>query len=772
MTSLTLSGHSTVFFCKKTATDASGVEDHTQKPHQRPSDNDSPLGRSSSDTSVSSPIFDVLDTHRPPDLPSQWLYPPGRLGSFSWVNVKGIGKGHANFANTCFLNATVQSLAYCVPFAEDCLNGRHSARCVRREQKQVCGFCHFERHLRHLLSSERPNESIARWHPTLLQLMKKEIRMNQGYGGWYGAQNCAHEWLVQFLDFLIKYDLPPHLQKDFEHGRLRLPDLATSYLHQLFSGCIEESKICQSCNKASTRYELNTCFRVPLHGSRSVVKALRATFEPELLTGSNRPLCEGCGVPRDKAARRAIQRPPNILVLLLQRTEFDTHFSLLQRSSRGQRHVRKNCVPMEVPVKLTLDPYMSESGRRSLETNHPEDNHYDFIASVNHSGTAGFGHYWAIVKGPDGLFYKLDDEHRSRVPSSMLSDQLASGYLLFYLRRKPVKLRNVNASSLSSAHSTVAPPVATPWTMDLYAASSTDGTTVASTPESASIILNSERSPTGVPESTDTADTVELSSRSDLGTGPLEIEEHEKEESMSTISSTFPLQMRRMEPSRASRTSRWWTLWRQGGLRRLLRAVVYSQALKFRRRLDIINKRHPTASTVQDSFPNPTMHSIVDQSKDEEDSDGTTGSVTIPLLDVASGPELSAPMKKGSKKFRPFNSEKRLKKGNDVTSQYGYQAPSVDFWETNKDTDDRTGLESASSLRSRMEAIQACLVPQSSRRSREDQEYDRGRKKKVKGAQEPSSFDFAEALRTSKPHLRPSFLKKKNAAKRNNKRRL
>lgn len=103
---------------------------------------------------------------------------------------------------------------------------------------------------------------------------------------------------------------------------------------------------------------------------------------------------------------------------MLHRTEFNPSCHTMHRHHSfysSHRHVQKNSVRMEVPLSLTLDPYISEDGRRLFATSENDDNRYDFVSSVNHSGTAGFGHYWAIVRAPDGHFYKLDDEYRSHV---------------------------------------------------------------------------------------------------------------------------------------------------------------------------------------------------------------------------------------------------------------------------------------------------------------------------------------------------------------------
>ncbi|XP_055388811.1 ubiquitin carboxyl-terminal hydrolase 36-like [Condylostylus longicornis] len=369
---------------------------------------------------VSSPILDVLETNRPPDLPQHWFYPPGHLGSFQWGKKwRYMGRGLLNYANTCFLNATIQALAYCPPFAQDCLAAKHSNRCLRKKRNQVCGFCQFEILVRNLFSkTEEGKPRIASFPPLFIKLLRKEIKMNQGisFGGndWFGVQNCAHEWLIQFIDLLSKYDLPPELQQDFENGRVRGADSATCYLQQMFSSCFQESKICQVCHKSTSNYELNTCIRVSITDG-SLESGLQHAFKPELLSGSNQPMAE---------FRAETKKTPK----------------WKDRYGMFDSKVKKNCTQMRIPLKLKLEDFMTPECQKlfcSTSTT-GEGTVYEFSASVNHAGSAGFGHYWSTVVGPDGLYYKLDDELITQIPPSLLLQQLGSSYLLFYTRRTPV----------------------------------------------------------------------------------------------------------------------------------------------------------------------------------------------------------------------------------------------------------------------------------------------------------------------------------------------
>lgn len=64
---------------------------------------------------------------------------------------------------------------------------------------------------------------------------------------------------------------------------------------------------------------------------------------------------------------------------------------------------------MKIPLNLNLSSLMNKQCRDLFCSSGNSDD-YEFSASVNHSGGAGFGHYWTIAAGPDGHYYKLDDE--------------------------------------------------------------------------------------------------------------------------------------------------------------------------------------------------------------------------------------------------------------------------------------------------------------------------------------------------------------------------
>ena len=124
----------------------------------------------------------------------------------------------------------------------------------------------------------------------------------------------------------------------------------------------------------------------------NIQESLKNYFKTEIMDGDNKINCEQCKIKRTCHKHLIFKSLPNILVISLKIFEFD--YNTMQKYKLNKY--------FEFPYKLDMKDYLIE--------NHKETNtEYELTGITIHFGVSDFGHYYDLIKGPDGKWYKFND---------------------------------------------------------------------------------------------------------------------------------------------------------------------------------------------------------------------------------------------------------------------------------------------------------------------------------------------------------------------------
>ena len=147
-------------------------------------------------------------------------------------------------------------------------------------------------------------------------------------------------------------------------------------------------------------------------GNASIYDLLNDYFEDETIQFETK--CENCGSKTKHKKETRISRPPNILILSLQRI--------------NPRTKRKNNCKISFPEELNIKKYIDE------EFLYYNSCKYSLFGVGNHYGTINFGHYYAYIKLNDKSWYEFNDSNVEEIRSINTNSDTA--YVLFYKKNK------------------------------------------------------------------------------------------------------------------------------------------------------------------------------------------------------------------------------------------------------------------------------------------------------------------------------------------------
>ncbi|GLJ38124.1 hypothetical protein SUGI_0776120 [Cryptomeria japonica] len=308
--------------------------------------------------------------------------------------------GLINCGNSCYANVVLQCLTFTRPLAAYLLQGDH-AQCCKR--KNWCLMCELEQ----LILTARQSKSPV--SPT--RILSRLQRMRSYLG--YGRQEDAHELLRLSIEAMQSICL------DEAGGEKTVNPTTqkTTFMQQLFGGCLLSKVQCMRCHYESDRFENMLDLTVEIHGNiESLEDALAQFTAPELLDGENKYKCDRCKSYVKAEKRLVVHEAPNILTIVLKRFK-NGKFGKLNK------HVT-------FPEFLDMSPFMSGTADEP-----PLYMLYAVIVHLDMLNASFFGHYVCYVKDLHGTWYKIDD---TEVEPVTLDTVMAEGaYMLLYSRSSP-----------------------------------------------------------------------------------------------------------------------------------------------------------------------------------------------------------------------------------------------------------------------------------------------------------------------------------------------
>ena len=154
---------------------------------------------------------------------------------------------------------------------------------------------------------------------------------------------------------------------------------------------LDELKFVDCNHKRHNKFFYNS-IQLEIKSFDNIHDSLKNYFKTEVMDGDNKINCEICKIKRNCHKHLIFKSLPNIFVIILKRFEFDYNTMLKYKLNKY----------FEFPFKLDMKEYLAE--------NHNETNtEYELAGITIHYGVADFGHYYDLIKGPDGKWYKFND---------------------------------------------------------------------------------------------------------------------------------------------------------------------------------------------------------------------------------------------------------------------------------------------------------------------------------------------------------------------------
>ena len=199
-----------------------------------------------------------------------------------------IKKGFTNFGNTCFYNATLQSIFRCSELMTKLKSTESQNKLLRYLKITINDYYH--------------KPEVNEIGPSLL--LRSYRDMNQNYIG--GMQDCARECLTYFLD-------------NFNEAS----KLENINISELFDCNLKSEITCSECNTVSESNANEKVIVLPVKNETTYEGAINTFLSDEKLTNENMYDCEKCKKKVIANKKLIIKKTPEYLFIALKRFEFE-----------------------------------------------------------------------------------------------------------------------------------------------------------------------------------------------------------------------------------------------------------------------------------------------------------------------------------------------------------------------------------------------------------------------------------------------------------------
>eukprot|EP00042_Codosiga_hollandica_P059576 m.919899 g.919899 ORF g.919899 m.919899 type:complete len:610 (+) comp60413_c0_seq1:137-1966(+) len=371
--------------------------------------------------------------------------------------------GLSNVGNTCYINASVQCLAACMPLAA-LLVGVPS---LPRPQMPPRGASPSA--IAPLLASLLSKLWGGKYRLLVPTDLVREIkRLNPA---WLGPTQQDAQELVRFLldamhdelldtknAFALPIGAPPAAPR--AQG-------VPSRISEIFMGQLESNVTCDACGHSSSSTDtfLDLSVEIPsvqqrrdlraprkaessahklltgvvkgvslflggdwveetvydMYDTVTLMDCISAFCATENMTAENQYHCDRCKTRTNAKKRIRIKKLPEVLIVTVKRFRY----SVTSMTKIG-KHVTFPLADLDMSNFLSADALKSVSSK--------EDRKYDLTGVVNHIGSISYGHYIAYTRNMiSGSWRECDDSAVRVVEANQVADTQA--YMLFYRRR-------------------------------------------------------------------------------------------------------------------------------------------------------------------------------------------------------------------------------------------------------------------------------------------------------------------------------------------------